>query len=117
MPGVGLLLLRVAVGVGALVPAIDASAGPGPSTWPSLLAGAVSSMLLGGLLTPLSSLTLAALGVASVVGLQPSPPNGPGGLLAPLTALAVALLGPGAYSLDARLFGRREIVVSHAPRR
>lgn len=26
-------------------------------------------------------------------------------------AIALALLGPGAYSVDARLFGRREIVI------
>jgi hypothetical protein len=26
-------------------------------------------------------------------------------------AVAVALMGPGAFSLDARLFGRREIVI------
>ena len=29
-----------------------------------------------------------------------------------LDAVALALLGPGAYSLDARLFGRRVMVVS-----
>jgi hypothetical protein len=31
-------------------------------------------------------------------------------------AVTVALLGPGAYSVDARLFGRREIVVPRASR-
>jgi hypothetical protein len=31
-------------------------------------------------------------------------------------ALAVALIGPGAYSLDARLFGRREIIIPRASR-
>jgi hypothetical protein len=30
--------------------------------------------------------------------------------------LTIALLGPGAYSVDARLFGRREIVVPRARR-
>jgi hypothetical protein len=29
-------------------------------------------------------------------------------------AAATALLGPGAYSLDARLFGRREIIIPQA---
>jgi uncharacterized membrane protein YphA (DoxX/SURF4 family) len=35
-----------------------------------------------------------------------------------VSAVALALLGPGAFSLDGRLFGRREIVVppsSHRP--
>jgi hypothetical protein len=31
--------------------------------------------------------------------------------------VTVALLGPGAFSVDARLFGRREIVVPRAARR
>jgi hypothetical protein len=32
-------------------------------------------------------------------------------------AAALALLGPGALSLDARLFGRREIIIPHDPLR
>jgi uncharacterized membrane protein YphA (DoxX/SURF4 family) len=32
-------------------------------------------------------------------------------------ALALAMLGPGAHSIDAWLFGRREIVIPDAPRR
>lgn len=37
-------------------------------------------------------------------------------LLVSIIAAAVLLLGPGAFSLDARLFGRREIIIPHAPR-
>jgi hypothetical protein len=33
-----------------------------------------------------------------------------------VVAVAVILLGPGALSLDARLFGRREIIIPRAPR-
>jgi hypothetical protein len=29
---------------------------------------------------------------------------------------AIALLGPGAFSIDARMFGRREILITHASR-
>jgi len=29
---------------------------------------------------------------------------------------ALVLLGPGAFSLDARLFGRREIIIPEGPR-
>ena len=86
-------------------------------TWTAVFTGMVSGMLIAGLLTPLSSLALAALALASAAGLGPFAAFASDGLLAPATALAVALLGPGAYSVDARLFGRREIVVSHAPRR
>jgi uncharacterized membrane protein YphA (DoxX/SURF4 family) len=32
-------------------------------------------------------------------------------------SLAIVLLGPGAFSVDARLFGRREIVIPEASRR
>jgi uncharacterized membrane protein YphA (DoxX/SURF4 family) len=32
-------------------------------------------------------------------------------LLAVMMAISLALLGPGAYSVDARLFGRREITI------
>jgi hypothetical protein len=31
-------------------------------------------------------------------------------------ATAIALLGPGAFSIDSRLFGRREILIPHATR-
>jgi len=34
-----------------------------------------------------------------------------GGFWMIVTAVAIALLGPGAFSLDGRLFGRREIVI------
>lgn len=33
-----------------------------------------------------------------------------------IICIALALLGPGAFSLDARLFGRREIVISDSKR-
>jgi hypothetical protein len=33
-----------------------------------------------------------------------------------ITAAALALLGPGAFSLDGRLFGRREIVIPPSSR-
>jgi uncharacterized membrane protein YphA (DoxX/SURF4 family) len=60
---------------------------------------------------------LAALAGSTVAfsGLPPAIPNLLGGtpalILIALMAVAVALLGPGAFSLDARLFGRREIVI------
>jgi hypothetical protein len=37
-------------------------------------------------------------------------------ILMTIVAAAVAFLGPGAFSVDARLFGRREIIIPHTPR-
>jgi uncharacterized membrane protein YphA (DoxX/SURF4 family) len=36
-------------------------------------------------------------------------------LLMVITAMGIALLGPGAFSVDGQLFGRREIVIPPRP--
>jgi hypothetical protein len=115
---VGLFVLRVAVGTGiGLLPAAEAIATPGQGSWTAVSAGVLGGMLVAGLLTPLSGLAIALLAVAGVAGLAPVSDPAAAGVLPAAVAVAIALLGPGAYSIDARLFGRREIVVSHAPRR
>jgi hypothetical protein len=69
-----------------------------------------------GTLTPAAGLLAAALSLARGV-LPPAVASGgpsDGSSLALLLfsmGVSVALLGPGAFSVDARLFGRREIVV------
>jgi len=48
----------------------------------------------------------------------PGPPIASTGMLTFLivvSAIAIALLGPGAFSLDGALFGRREIVIPPRP--
>lgn len=75
-----------------------------------ILAIACGALLIGGMLTPLAAV-LGGL-IAGVLGL-----GGGGGLVLAYAwgvSLALALLGPGAFSLDARRYGRREVVV---PRR
>jgi hypothetical protein len=73
-------------------------------------------------MTPLAG-ALAALGSAGVaLSWLPSPtPSalgaGVAAVLPVVVAAAIALLGPGAISVDAALFGRREITIpSCAPR-
>jgi uncharacterized membrane protein YphA (DoxX/SURF4 family) len=84
------------------------------------VAGGVSILL--GCLTPLAcvlvGLSVAALRLAGTPHVLPT-----GGGLFLLFALsitaAVVLLGPGAFSLDARLFGRRKVIIpqaSHTPK-
>jgi uncharacterized membrane protein YphA (DoxX/SURF4 family) len=115
-----LLLLRVTVGVLILLQAesgLKADINTSTGAWISGALGLVAGcLLLAGFLTPIAAV-LAALDAAGV-WLAMIPPSHPdlsqSRLLAAfLTALsaAIVLLGPGAFSIDARLFGLREIII------
>ena len=70
---------------------------------------AVQSLLLCiGLMTPVVSVIACVFELASLVIAAQTDMRFI--VLSSLNAAAIALLGPGAYSLDARLFGRRVIV-------
>ena len=76
-------------------------------TWPAISIGSVAVLsavlLAAGFMTPVAGV----LGVAAaLLGGAPAW----AGLA--VIAAALVLLGPGAYSIDARLFGRREIVIA-----
>jgi uncharacterized membrane protein YphA (DoxX/SURF4 family) len=124
-PGVALLLLRVIVGVTALAQGVSYLSRGDRWTAAALLSGLLlvisGACLLIGFLTPIVSLLAGVACIASTISLVPPPPaNLFDGALVSLDmavmAVAVALLGPGAFSLDARLFGRREIVIPSSPR-
>jgi hypothetical protein len=114
-----LLLLRGAVGGTLLVLGGTYLAHIGHSGWSSLavglLAAASGASLLIGFLTPLGVLAgLVAIGLAlwwPPLGTSVLLNGELAALLVVIAAAAVALLGPGALSLDARLFGRREISI------
>lgn len=119
-PGLGLLLLRLVVGVGAAIQGaaslMNADA-PGITTrGAAVLAIACGATLLVGFLTSAAA-SVAALSLLTLGWAQRVPAAGvfdaPGALCLALVAVALLLLGPGALSLDARLFGRREIVFPH----
>lgn len=77
--------------------------------------------LLIGLLTPFACIVVGSCGAAvSLSALQAASPQefaaGSSLLMEVVTAAALVLTGPGAFSLDARLFGRREIIIPRQPR-
>jgi uncharacterized membrane protein YphA (DoxX/SURF4 family) len=73
-------------------------------------------LLLAGLMTPLVAGLVAAVGIGIALSLIPLPPQAVfDSYLAIVNlivlSIAIVLLGPGAFSLDARMFGRREITI------
>lgn len=110
-PGCGLVLLRV---VAALSLQADASGHlvlTQQASIPGVALLLLSIALLVGLFTPVVALVAAAieatmLGTSASAGIALM-------LQGPMICVALALLGPGGYSLDARLFGSR-VVVLHA---
>jgi hypothetical protein len=100
--GAALLLLRLAASVFLVMHSRSSFEG----IWTSISIGfvAVTSavLLAAGFLTPIAGVLGAAVALLGV------------GPMCSEVAIAAALvlLGPGAYSVDARLFGRREIVIA-----
>jgi putative oxidoreductase len=112
-PGTGLVLLRV---VTAIPPVYQGIAGllAAPLEAPRLvlLAAAFSAaLLLVGLWTPVAGVLMALLELC-VIFTHPADPWMHAGI--GTLGAALAMLGPGAWSADARLFGRKRIEV---PRR
>jgi uncharacterized membrane protein YphA (DoxX/SURF4 family) len=120
MPGVGLLSLRTAIGLIAAAHGAGLFASAG-SVWQEsgvgLTAILVGAALIAGLLTPCAAALVAIGAVLSVArAAEPSVTHGLAHGLVLIDALSLVLLGPGAYSIDARLFGRREIHIRESYR-
>lgn len=110
--GLGLLALRLFLAL-SLWPSTAAGpwALPPPWRWAAL---ALALLSAAGALTPLAAALACAV---PALALWHGTAATGAALLAALPALALALLGPGAYSLDARCFGRRLLVLPRAPAR
>ena len=116
-PGIGLLLLRVAIGLMALAEGglflYDLWPDWGGSVVGVVLGG-IGCLLLAGLWTPIASSAFAAVLITIYVyrATTPAGINSPQEVfLAIAIAVAIAMLGPGAVSLDYFFFGPREIVI------
>jgi hypothetical protein len=104
---VGLVLLRLSVAVTLHLDALGHFGLSGPA-WYLALLWVCAAALAAGFLTPAIAAAAVIIELARFLGdgtlaFWPA--------VAALNALALALLGPGSYSLDARLFGRRTVVM------
>jgi len=101
-PGAGLLLLRLVAGIALIVRAF-------PRLTPlDALAIAIGFLLVAGLWTPVAGSFAALLGLWNAL----SEPGDPwASILQASIGAALAMLGPGAWSVDSRLFGWKRIDV------
>jgi uncharacterized membrane protein YphA (DoxX/SURF4 family) len=107
-PGVALLMLRFSLAAAILDTGGDCLKTPFTLVHCLVLA-AQSLLLCVGFLTPIVSVVSCLVELSSFFLFVHT--DGRYIILTSVNAAAIALLGPGVYSLDARLFGRRVITV------
>jgi putative oxidoreductase len=107
LPGAGLVILRAATAIPLIQAGLLTASSPAPVIVDVVTAGAAILLLIG-LWTPLAG-GLIAVAQLSLAWSHP---------VAPWTFVhfavlgaAIALLGPGGCSVDARLFGRKQIEI------
>ncbi len=119
-PGVGLLVLRIALGVPLLIEGAALLADWRGTTRILILVALISVVAGVALQLGYSVGREAIAGAVAVIAFHFSSLNGErlnlfssriACFLAMSIAIALVFLGPGAYSIDARRFGRREIVI------
>jgi uncharacterized membrane protein YphA (DoxX/SURF4 family) len=117
--GVALLLLRIVFSLSVLIQAdfyLQRSGTAASSILVGLLAVASGALLLVGFLTPIAGCLVGVGAVAIMFSILPaSTPSlfdsKAAVFFAGTMLVELVLLGPGAFSVDARLFGRRKIII------
>ena len=108
-PGAGLLLLRLAEGIPSVVSGVlGAASFPSPlALLPHVIDLFSGILLILGLWTPIGGVLQAIIESANALA-----GDGFQHVVRAIIGVSVAMLGPGAWSVDARLFGRKRIDVT-----
>ncbi|MCU1252626.1 MAG: hypothetical protein JWQ49_5655 [Edaphobacter sp.] len=124
-PGLGLVVLRLTVALSAIVQGIGTFM-ESPAQILSWTIGSLEALvgasLLIGFLTPIAGASASLVNLAIGVSWFMTPgerahDRAVADFYLVVISIAITVLGPGAFSLDARLFGRREIIIPEASRR
>ena len=107
LPGAGLLLLRVAAASPLIYAGLLTALSPALVIEDVVTAGAAILLLIG-FWTPLAGSLIAVVELGRALG---NPADSWTLVQVGVSCAAIAMLGPGAYSVDARLFGRRHIQI------
>ncbi len=114
LPGLGAFILRMLVALGPWPSVVPASNDLSTAICLALM-GILSGMLLLGCFTPVVvAAQIAVIGGAVLAGWASI--GGGVTVLHLMGAAALLLLGPGAYSVDARRYGRRVVHIQGRPR-
>jgi len=113
-PGLGLLILRLAAGFSLVADSVSVTTLPETITGVAALGlTLVAAVSLGlGFLTPYAAAMAAIIRITEYLGEMP-------GLGATVVAVSfcvgLGMIGPGAWSIDARVFGRKRITLAGRP--
>ena len=107
LPGAGLIVLRATIAIPLIHAALVTASSPAPVIVDVVTTGA-AILLLVGLWTPIAGVVLAAMELFLALSY---PAESWRSVHVAALCASLAMLGPGGCSVDARLFGRKELQI------